>query len=423
MAFAVIYGLFATVSSCTPQKTTQPPAEASSSSVTSEGEGEAEDAVAEPAELPGTRVSFVAVGDNVPNDVLAEYADTQAGEVGDGVYDYKPLFAHVKPLVQEADLSYIDQEVHIGGAEIGPAGYPSFNTTDEMADAVVDCEFDLVASASNHAYDWGAFGAVEHSRAVWNEQPVAFTGTATNEEEAAEIPVVERNGITFALLNYTYGVNGYTQEDIPRYAVNFIDEDRIREDVARAREQADVVLAAMHWGTENETEPDAQERQWAQLLADLGVDVVLGSHPHVTQPLTWLTGADGNRTLVAYSLGNFIIQHADPTPYNDLEGMLACDFVKYADGEEPPADAADHDAASGYTNAAGITIERVRWIPLVYHGVEGEYAVWPLADYTAEQAARNPAYASTSDPLEWLRTNAAAIVNAEGNDFQVEAGA
>ena len=218
-------------------------------------------------------------------------------------------------------------------------------------------------------------------------------------------------------------MNGYTQEDIPRYAVNFIDEDRIREDVARAREQADVVLAAMHWGTENETEPDAQERQWAQLLADLGVDVVLGSHPHVTQPLTWLTGADGNRTLVAYSLGNFIIQHADPTPYNDLEGMLACDFVKYADGEEPPADAADHDAASGYTNAAGITIERVRWIPLVYHGVEGEYAVWPLADYIAEQAARNPAYASTSDPLEWLRTNAAAIVNAEGNDFQVEAGA
>ena len=418
LVFAVVYGIMVSASSCAPQDAVQPEVGAQSQSA-AEAESAAAEQPSEPAVLPGTRVSFVAVGDNVPNDVLGAYADAQAGDEGDGSYDYKPLFAHVKPLVQEADLSYIDQEVHIGGDEIGPSGYPSFNTTDEMADAVVDCGFDLVASATNHAYDWGAFGAVEHSRAVWNEQPVAFTGTATSEEEAAEIPVVERNGITFALLNYTYGVNGYTQEDIPRYAVNFIDEDRIREDVARAREQADVVLAAMHWGTENETEPDAQERQWAQLLADLGVDVVLGSHPHVTQPLTWLTGADGNRTLVAYSLGNFIIQHADPTPYNDLEGMLACDFVKYADGEEPPADAADHDAASGYTNAAGITIERVRWIPLVYHGVEGEYAVWPLADYTAEQAARNPAYASTSDPLEWLRTNAAAIVNAEGNDFQV----
>ena len=420
LAFAVIYGILLFTSSCVTQEIAQPTVGAEPGSAAEAEPAVSSEQPSDPVALPGTRVSFVAVGDNVPNDVLAEYADACAGEPGDGAYDYKPLFAHVKPLVEVADLSYIDQEVHIGGVEIGPAGYPSFNTTDEMADAVVDCGFDLVASASNHAYDWGAFGAVEHSRAVWNQQPVAFTGTATSEEEAAEIPVVERNGITFALLNYTYGVNGYTREDIPAYAVNFIDEDRIRDDVARARTQADVVVAAMHWGTENETDPDAQERAWAQLLADEGVDIVLGSHPHVTQPLTWLTGAAGNRTLVAYSLGNFIIQHADPTPYNDLEGMLACDFVKYADGEQPPADAADHDAASGYTNAAGVTIERVRWIPLVYHGVEGEYAVWPLADYTAEQAARNPAYTGVSNPLEWLRTNAADIVNAEGNDFQVE---
>ena len=409
--FAVIFALFRFTTSCAADAG-QVSADVSSSV--------AEEAAAEAsAPLPGTRVSFVAVGDNVPNDVIAAYADACAGGEGDGTYDYKPLFAQVKPLVEAADLSYIDQEVHIGGDEIGPSGYPSFNTTDEMADAVVDCGFDLVASASNHAYDWGTFGAVEHSRAIWNEQPVAFTGTATNEEEAAEIPVVERNGIKFALINYTYGVNGFSQDEIPSYAVNFIDEDRIHADVARAREQADVVVAAMHWGTENETEPDAQERQWAQLLADEGVDIVLGSHPHVTQPLTWLDGTNGNRTLVAYSLGNFIIQHADPTPYNDLEGMLACDFVKYGEGERAPENAGEHDAASGWTNAAGVTIENVRWIPLVYHGVEGELAVWPLADYTEAQAKANPAYASISDPMAWLRENAASIVNAEGNDFQI----
>ena len=125
---------------------------------------------------------------------------------------------------------------------------------------------------------------------------------------------------------------------------------------------------------------------------------------------------------MAYSLGNFIIQHADPTPYNDLEGMLACDFVKYADGEQAPNDASEHDAASGWTNAAGITIENVRWIPLVYHGEEGQQAVWPLSDYPAELAARNPAYAGQSDPLAWLRENAASITNAEGNDFRVQVG-
>ena len=350
------------------------------------------------------RVSLVAVGDNVPNDALAAYADEMGSAVGDGVYDWKPLFAHVKPLVSAADLAYIDQEVHIGGEDIGPRGWPSFNTTDSMADAVVDCGFDLVASATNHAYDWGLYGAIEHSREIWNAQPVAFTGTATSWDEANDIPVVERNGITFAFLNYTYGVGGFSQDEIPGYSVNFIDEARIREDVPRAHASADVVIAAMHWGTENVIEPDGDELYYAQLLADLGVDVVLGSHPHVTQPMTWLSGTSGNRTLVCYSLGNFIIQHATPTPNNDLEGMMSCDFVRH-----------DEDGENG-----SISIENVTWIPLVYHGVEGEYAVWPLKDYPTELAERNPAYSGIDDPVGWMRDETERIVNAYGDEFPVD---
>ena len=352
-----------------------------------------------------TSVSFVAVGDNVPNDVLAAYADEQAGSVGDGNYDYRPLFAHIKDYVSDADLSYINQEVHIGGEEIGPRGWPSFNTTDTMADAVVDAGFDFVASASNHSYDWGLYGAIEHSREVWNAQPVAFTGTATSWDEANEIPVIERNGITFALLDYTYGLGGFDRSEVPEYAVNFIDEDRIRQDVPRAQELADVVLVAMHWGTENQIEPDEDELYYAQLLADLGVDVVLGSHPHVTQPMTWLTGESGNRTLVCYSLGNFIIQHAAPTPNNDLEGMLSCDFVRHdAEGED-----------------GSIEIENIKWIPLVYHGVEDEYSVWALKDYPADMAARNPAYDGINDPIAWMRDESERIVNMLGNDFDIDA--
>ena len=372
-------------------------------SAASSQEAESESAQAAAPELPGTRVSFIAVGDNVPNDEIATYADKFAGSMWDGTYDYRPLFLHVKSLISEADLAYIDQETHVGGDEFGPRGYPSFNTTDEMADAVVDAGFDLVASATNHSYDWGYYGAIDHSREVWNNLPVAFTGTARSWEEAGEIPVVERKGITFALLNYTYGVNGYTRDEIPGYAVNFIDEDRIRTDVARAKGMADVVIVAMHWGTENETVPDGDELYYAQLLADLDVDIVLGSHPHVIQPMTWLAGEGGNKTLVCYSLGNFIIQHADPTPYNDQEGMLSCTFVRH-----------DEEGGDG-----SITVEDVKWIPLVYHGTEDEYAVWPLADYPESLAATNLAYEGIDDPRAWLYRETDRIVNAYGDGFEI----
>ena len=349
------------------------------------------------ATLQDARVSFVAVGDNLPETSIGAYADACAGEAGDDLYDYRPIYAAVKPYVESADLAYIKQETHLGGDEIGSRGWPSFNTTDAMADAIVDAGFDLVASASNHAYDWGYFGAVEHSRSVWNQKPVAFTGTAVNEEEAQAIPVVERNGISFALLDYTYGVNGYAQGDLPSYAVNFIDEERIAADVARAHEMADVVLVAMHWGTENLTEADAEQQRLAQFLADLEVDVVLGSHPHVIGPLAWVQGASGHRTLVAYSLGNFVSRHEAPALENELEGMLSCDFVR--EGGE-------------------VSIQNVVWTPLVNHTEEGAFSVYALKDYTPELAARHTFLSQLDDPIGQLGALTRQVI---GEEFPIDA--
>lgn len=349
------------------------------------------------ATLQDARVSFVAVGDNLPETSIGAYADACAGEAGDGLYDYRPIYAAVKPYVESADLAYIKQETHLGGDEIGPRGWPSFNTTDAMADAIVDAGFDLVASASNHAYDWGYFGAVEHSRSVWNQKPVAFTGTAVNEEEAQAIPVVERNGISFALLDYTYGVNGYAQGDLPSYAVNFIDEERIAADVARAHEMADIVLVAMHWGTENLTEADAEQQRLAQFLADLEVDVVLGSHPHVIGPLAWVQGASGHRTLVAYSLGNFVSRHEAPALENELEGMLSCDFVR--EGGE-------------------VSIQNVVWTPLVNHTEEGAFSVYALKDYTPELAAQHTFLSQLDDPIGQLGALTRQVI---GEEFPIDA--
>lgn len=349
------------------------------------------------ATLQDARVSFVAVGDNLPETSIGAYADACAGEAGDGLYDYRPIYAAVKPYVESADLAYIKQETHLGGDEIGPRGWPSFNTTDAMADAIVDAGFDLVASASNHAYDWGYFGAVEHSRSVWNQKPVAFTGTAANEEEVQAIPVVERNGISFALLDYTYGVNGYAQGDLPAYAVNFIDEERIAADVARAHEMADIVLVAMHWGTENLTEADAEQQRLAQFLADLEVDVVLGSHPHVIGPLAWVQGASGHRTLVAYSLGNFVSRHEAPALENELEGMLSCDFVR--EGGE-------------------VSIQNVVWTPLVNHTEEGAFSVYALKDYTPELAAQHTFLSQLDDPIGQLGALTRQVI---GEEFPIDA--
>ena len=368
------------------------------------GEPSAGDSSSEQAWIDEGPVSFVAVGDNLPSENVGYYADRLAGEEGDGKYDYTRIYEHIKPYIQSADLAYVDEEVHIGGNELGPKGYPSFSTTDEMADALVDTGFDFVASATNHAYDWGSYGALEHSVTLWNTKSVAFTGTATNAEQYNRIAMVERKGIKFALLNYTYAVGGYERSELPEYAVHFIDEELIRSEVARAREEgADVVLVAMHWGTENLTEADDEQKRLAQFLADLDVDVILGSHPHVIGPVEWVDNANGNghSTLVAYSLGNFLSDHEGPNSINLLEGMLTCDFVK--------------KQADDGSDECTVSVENVKWVPLVNHSSEdrSEFAVYAVQDYTEDLAKKNRVLKDEQKPLDWLKSKTAEIISSE----------
>ena len=133
----------------------------------------------------------------------------------------------------------------------------------------------------------------------------------------------------------------------------------------------------------------------AQLLADLEVDVVLGSHPHVIGPLAWVEGASGNRTLVAYSLGNFLSNHEAPTMENELGGMLSCDFVR-EDGE--------------------VSIENIAWTPLVNHTEDGSFAVHALKDYTPELAARHALFADRDDPIGELERITESVI---GDEFAI----
>ena len=383
MAVVFVLAVGGLISSCAPSST--------------DGAGANAEADAQNAAVSPATVHFVAVGDNLPEEQIGAYADAQAGTTGDGEYDYTSIYENIKPIIESADLAYVKEETHCGGDDIGPKGYPSFNTTDSMADALVDTGFDLVGSASNHSYDWGYFGANDHSCELWKTRDVVFTGTADCAEDAAKIATIERNGITFALLDYTYGVNGYEESDLPSYAVNFIDKDRIASDVKKAREQGDVVLVAMHWGTENLMEADETQLEYAQYLADLGVDVVLGSHPHVIGPLAWVEGSSGKKTLVAYSLGNFLSRHESPTPKNELEGMLSCDFVRGDGGT--------------------VAVQNVVWTPLVNHTDGETFRIYTLKDYTNELAAQDSAFDGLEDPVAWLKETNAEVV---GSDFTID---
>ena len=368
IAFALVITVLAcAVRSCSAENETAPGTSATAAQTTS-------------------TVSFVAVGDNLPETVLAEYAWAQGGDH----YDFRPIYEFVEPTIVAADIAYVKQEVHLDDG-IGPHGYPSFNAPESLADDLISVGFDVIGSASNHIYDWGYFGACARNREVWNSKNVVFAGSNLNAEEAETIATFEKGGIRFAFLDYTYGVNGYGPSDLDWWEVNFISEDRLERDVARAHELADVVIVAMHWGTENFTGVDDYQAEYAQLLADLNVDLVLGSHPHVIGPVEWLTGTDGHQTLVAYSLGNFLSRHEAPDAYNELEGMLSCDFVR---------------------QGSTVTIENATWTPLVNHTDWENYyfRVIPLGSYTNELAANGVAMNRLDDAVEWVRTTSREIV-------------
>lgn len=304
-------------------------------------------------------VSFMAVGDNIGHERVYTYADKNKGELNDGEYDFKPSYKYVKDYIKKADLSFINQETILGGDNLGISGYPAFNTPTQMASDLVDLGFDMINGASNHTLDKG-FNGIKNSSATWRQyKDVIFAGAYDSQEDADTIRTIKRNGITFSLLSYTYGTNGYA---LPNdYAVPLFDDNKITSDVKKAKEVSDVVIVSAHWGVESQAEVSKDQKHYAQLFADLGVDLVIGTHPHVIQPMEWFTGTNGNKTLVAYSLGNFL--STMETVDTQLEGMLSLDFVK-KDGK--------------------ITMENIVWTPLINHFGDGTFCVMPLKEYTDE---------------------------------------
>lgn len=227
-------------------------------------------------------------------------------EGGGKEYDYSGCFTLIAPEVTEADYAVVNLEVPLGG---GPrySGYPCFSAPDSYARALADAGFDLFLTANNHCLDSG-MKAARRTLTALDSLGVDHTGTFHDaDDRKAKVPMLkDLHGIKFAFLNYTYGTNGIPARDGMEVAL--LDRDAMAREIKASRDAgAEFVVVTVHWGVEYVLHENANQRAWADFLIDQGVDMIIGSHPHVVQPMKIVRNEkEGKDVLVVYSLGNLI---------------------------------------------------------------------------------------------------------------------
>ena len=325
----------------------------------------------EPIPFVEPEVDLLMVGDILLHDNVQN-----SGKLSDGTYNYDHLFANVIEEVQAADVAIANQEVILGGVELGLSGYPRFNGAYEVGDALVRAGFDVILHATNHTMDKGKEGLVNCMN-FWEEKypEVAVLGVFDSQESFDnDIYVYEEDGLKVAILNYTYGTNGLpVPSDMP-YAVAMLEKEKVIEDLQKAEEIADFTVVCPHWGTEYQHKPSEEQREWAELFMEYGADLVIGVHPHYIQPVEMLTEDNGEEMLVYYSLGNFINSTSDSgrgTADRMIGGMAKVTIAKTEDGE-------------AYIKTYGVE-------PLVTQLLYGpqEITTYFLSEYTEELAVEN----------------------------------
>ncbi len=273
-----------------------------------------------------TEATISAVGDLLIHSTVYDAAKT-----GENSYNFNPMLERVKTYLQETDISIANQETIIGGTEIGLSNYPSFNSPFEVADALQEAGVDIVSIANNHTLDRGEkaiMNAINHYEKIGME----YVGGYKSTEDKARLRTISQNGIEFSFLSYTYGTNGIPIPEGKEYFVNLIDREAIKKDVEEAKQNSDVVVVAMHWGVEYILYPNTEQEELAEFLAEIGVDIVIGHHPHVLQPMKFIERPDGSKMFVVYSLGNFLSGQKDD--YKDIGGILQLHVEKFVDGSE-----------------------------------------------------------------------------------------
>ena len=323
--------------------------------------------------VPEDKVAHViAAGDNLIHYSVYKNAEEYAGGYG---YDFKPIYKEVKYLVEEADVAVLNQETVISESnEICGAntGALIFNSPPEVADAVIDCGFDVITMANNHLLDMGADG-LEESIKFWNqkakENDLTVLGAYLNEADSENIRVREVNGIKIAFLAYAEHINGFEiPYDSPLRVVMNAEEDVIERQIKEAKEIADAVIVSAHWGAEDTLEVSDDRKILAQKMINWGADVILGGHTHTPQTMEWLTRDDGTKGFVYYSMGNFVCAQTDN--FNVIGEMPDFDIVMDGATDE-------------------VRLENVKCIPTIVQYDDGSFSnmrIYPYSKYSEELA-------------------------------------
>ena len=334
----------------------------------------------EPTPLVQT-VRFSATGDNLIHDGIYLQARNR-GE--DGAYDFTEAYAPMREFYQQFDVNWLNQETLVNDA-FAPSGYPMFSTPGDITDALYNLGFRVFSVSNNHSYDKGAEG-IASSRAHWAAMPddVAVAGFY-NLETYDDYVYQTVNGITFGYLSYTESTNGLPTPEGSEYGIIYLDDrETIAAQIAAMRPNCDVLVVSCHWGVEGSHEMTESQTQTAQWLADQGVDLIIGTHPHVTQTAQWLTGANGNTAFVAYSLGNFI--NAQSQPDNMIGAVLDITFQKTT-------------APDG-----AVTVEmqdpKLHGVVTQYEAGYKNIRVYPYRDYTDELGAAHGNFTLTRAQIE-----------------------
>ena len=322
---------------------------------------------------------MVAVGDNLYHDSILEEGKG-AEESEDWNFDF--LYANVKKEIENADLAAVNQESPFVNNHDEAAGYPEFATPLEGGEALVKAGFDIVTQATNHAFDKGKAGII-NSVSFWKNKHAAVTLLGIHQDQEDQdknrVQVIEEKNFKIAMMNYTFTLNESAQmSESESYCVDLYEEETVKQDVAKAKTMADIVIVFLQTGTEDVTEVDEETEERMDFLAEQGVDIAICSHPHVVRAFGMKERPDGNSMLVYYSLGNFVsTQEAIPEL---LEGMA--DFTLEKDPETGKVSVTDYSL-----------------VPLVMHYDKGKTncSVYKLSDYTEDMAKNHGIHEYSQD--------------------------
>ena len=315
-----------------------------------------------PTEPKNIEIDLIAVGD-----IMCHPPQTNAAKIGENEYDFTPNYKYVKKHIENANIAFGNYET-VTFSEKPLDGYPVFNSPIETVEALKDTGFDVLSTANNHSLDQGKGGIISTIEAIENNG-MKHIGTSAIEDPKPLIVDVE--GIKIGVMSYTFGLNGLDSRLTPdelNYMINLIDEEKIQKDIEYLKEnKVDTILSYIHWGYEYNREPSQEQIDLGKKLVDWGVNIVIGSHPHVLQRPE-IIEKDGKNNLIIYSMGNFISNQRQEymgMPYTEDGIMVKLNLEKNMKTMET-------------------TIKKIEYIPTwVYKyndGVKNHYEILPTKE-------------------------------------------